>query len=65
MLPTQKYLFVVSNSSLIKIYSNVPNQPYLITTIDLTQSNKELLSYDIYDIRYTAKEELLIVTQKA
>jgi hypothetical protein len=55
-LPTAKYLFVVSNSSFIKIYDITINEPNLVQVIDFTQVNKELLSYDIYDIKFTKEK---------
>ena len=53
IVATKKYLFVISNSSFLKVYDIVPSEPTLIQNVDLTQIDQELQSYDLFAIRYT------------
>lgn len=64
IIPTHTYLYIVTNSTLIVCYDILLHQKHKVSTVDITQINQELASYDICNFKHTGKS-LLIITRTA
>lgn len=66
LIPTHNHLIVVTNSSFITYYSIDIEEKEKLRIIDITQTDQQLASYDLYEcIPDPHHQQLLLVTQKA
>ncbi len=64
IIPTHSFLYVVTNSTFIISYDIAVQQRQKLTTINFTQIDQELSSYDLVNFKYT-NEGLLLITNSA
>ena len=64
IIPTHSHLYIVTNSTLIICYDIVVQHKRKVSTVDLTQINQELATYDICNFKQTGRG-LLLITRTA